>query len=48
MVIKTANISNIAITIFGIDIYWYAILIVTAILIGILWCKIHNERFTFQ
>ena len=45
MVIKTENISNIAITIFGIDIYWYAILIVTAILIGILWSKIHDERF---
>ena len=45
MVIKTANISNIAITIFGIDIYWYAILIVIAILIGILWSKINDERF---
>ena len=45
MIIKTANLSRIAITIFGVDIYWYAILIVTAILIGIIWSKIYNERF---
>ena len=45
MIIKTANLSRIAITIFGIDIYWYAILIVFAILNGILWSKIYNERF---
>ena len=48
MIIKTNGISNIAITLFGIDIYWYAILIVTAILIGILWCKIYNNRFEIK
>ena len=48
MIIKTANISNIAITIFGVDIYWYAILIVTAILIGIMWSKIHSGRFSIK
>lgn len=48
MIIKTNGISNIAITVFGVDIYWYAILIVTAILIGILWCKIYNGRFKIK
>lgn len=35
----TLNINRIAVTIFGISIYWYAILMVTAIVIGILMCK---------
>lgn len=48
MIIKTNGISNIAITVFGVDIYWYAILIVTAILIGILWCKIYDGRFKIK
>ena len=45
MIIQTSKISNIAFNIFGIDIYWYAILIVSAIVIGIIWCKIHDGRF---
>ena len=45
MIIKTENISAVAITIFGMDIYWYAILIVTSIIIGIIWSKINSERF---
>lgn len=45
MIIKTTNISNVAITILGIDIYWYAVLIVTAILIGILWSRFNNGKF---
>ena len=45
MIIKTSEITNVAFNIFGIDIYWYAILIVTAIIIGIIWCKIHDGRF---
>ena len=45
MIIETSKISNIAFNVFGIDIYWYAILIVTAIVIGILWCKIHDGRY---
>lgn len=48
MIIKTENISSIAVTIFGVDIYWYAILIVTAILIGILWSKIYSGRFEIK
>lgn len=39
MVLKTSEISNVAFSIFGLDIYWYAILIVVAIILGILWCK---------
>lgn len=45
MIIKTSNISNIAFTIFGVDIYWYAVLIVVAIIIGIIWCKIYDSRY---
>ena len=35
MIIKTGLISRVAFSIAGIDIYWYAILIVSAIVIGI-------------
>jgi phosphatidylglycerol:prolipoprotein diacylglycerol transferase len=45
MIIETSKISNIAFNIFGIDIYWYAVLIVMAIIIGILWCKLHDGRY---
>lgn len=45
MIIKTSIVSNVAFNIFGIDIYWYAILIVAAIIIGILWCKKKDGRF---
>ncbi|MBQ3407926.1 MAG: prolipoprotein diacylglyceryl transferase [Clostridia bacterium] len=37
-----------AFTIFGIDIYWYAILITSAILIGYLWAKVHNGRYNIN
>lgn len=45
MVLKTSGISNVAFSIFGLDIYWYAILIVAAIILGILWCKKNDGRF---
>ena len=45
MVLKTSEISNVAFSIFGLDIYWYAILIVAAIILGILWCKKNDGRF---
>lgn len=48
MIIKTENISNIAINLFGIDIYWYAVLIVFAIVLGIIWCKIKSGRFEIK
>ncbi len=38
------NISRIAVKIFGIDIYWYAIIIVSAIIIALLWCKKNFEK----
>ena len=39
------NINRIAFTIFGIDIYWYAILIVASLLLDLLLCKINNGRY---
>ena len=45
MVLKTSEISNVAFSIFGLDIYWYAIFIVVAIILGILWCKKNDGRF---
>ena len=35
MIIKTGIIPRVAVTIFGVDIYWYAIIITSAILIRI-------------
>ena len=48
MIIETSGISNIAFNIFGIDIYWYAVLIVTEIIIGIIWCKFHDGRYGIE
>ena len=48
MVIKTGLISNIAFELFGIPIYWYAILIVSSMLIAILWCKLHDGRYNIK
>ncbi len=45
MIIKTGLISRIAFELFGIPIYWYGILIVSSMIIGILWCKFHDGRF---
>ena len=39
------NINNVAINIFGIDIYWYAILIVCAFVVGIILCKRDNKKY---
>lgn len=48
MVIKTGLIPNIAFELFGIPIYWYAILIVSSMLIAILWCKFHDGRYNIK
>ena len=48
MVIKTGIIPNIAFELFGISIYWYAILIVLSIAIAILWCKLHDGRYNIK
>lgn len=45
MIIKTGIIPRVAISIFGIDIYWYAVLITSAIVIGYIWAKVHDGRF---
>lgn len=44
-IIKTGVIPRTAFTIFGVEIYWYAIIITSAILIGYLWAKIHDGRY---
>ena len=45
MIIKTGIIPKIAFEIFGISVYWYALLIVSAIGLAIIWCKFHDGRF---
>lgn len=45
MVIKTGIIPRVAISIGGIEIYWYAIIITTAILIGYIWARVKNGRY---
>ena len=45
MIIKTGIIPRVAFEIFGVEIYWYAILIVSAIALAIIWCKLHDGRF---
>ena len=42
------KISRIAINIFGIDIYWYAIIIVFAIIIALLWCKLNSKKYNIE
>lgn len=48
MTIKTGIIPEIAFQLFGIPIYWYAILIVTGMVIGIILCKIYNGKFNIK
>ena len=45
MTIKTGIISNIAFEVFGIPIYWYAILIVTGMILALILCRIHDGRY---
>ena len=45
MIIKTGLIPRIAFELFGVPIYWYAVLIVGAMIFGIIWCKLHDGRF---
>ena len=48
MIIKTGLISRVAFSIAGIDIYWYAILIVSAIVIGIIWSRLKSGRYNIK
>ncbi len=45
MIIKTGLIPRVACEIFGIEIYWYGILIVSAMIIAVIWCRFHDGRF---
>lgn len=45
MIIKTGILSRVAFSMFGVDIYWYAIFITVAILIGYIWAMTHNGKF---
>ena len=42
------TINNIAFSIFGIDIYWYAILIVGAMIAGIIILKLRDGLYQYQ
>lgn len=48
MIIKTGIIPRVAISFMGIDIYWYAILITSAIVSGFLWAKFHDGRYNIK
>lgn len=45
MVIKTGLISRVAFSVGAIDVYWYAVLIVLALIIGFLWSRINSGKF---
>ena len=45
MIIKTGLIPRMAFELFGVPIYWYAILLVGSMLLGLIWCKLHDGRF---
>lgn len=47
-VIKTGIIPRVAFSIFGVDIYWYAILITSAIVLGYIWAKVHDGRYNIK
>ncbi len=42
------NINSIAISIFGINIYWYAILIVLAFIVGMFFCKKDTRKYNIS
>ena len=48
MIIKTGIIPKVAFSFMGIDIYWYAILITSAIAIGFLWAKLNNGKYNIK
>lgn len=48
MVIKTGILSRVAFSMFGVDIYWYAIFITIAILIGYIWAMVHDGKFKIK
>lgn len=45
MIIKTGIIPKSAFSIWGIDIYWYAIIITFAIIVGYIWARIRDGKY---
>lgn len=48
MIIRTGLIPRIAISIGSIDIYWYAILITLAIIVGFIWAKVNDGKYNVK
>lgn len=48
MVIKTGFIPRVAFTIGNVDIYWYAIIITFAIIVGFIWAKVNNGKYNIK
>ncbi|MBR2786639.1 MAG: prolipoprotein diacylglyceryl transferase [Clostridia bacterium] len=48
MIIKTGLIPKVAFEIFGIPIYWYAVLIVSSMIMAVFWCKRRDGRFNIK
>ena len=48
MIIKTGLIPRVALSIGNIDIYWYAIIITFAIIVGFIWAKVNNGKYNIK
>ena len=48
MIIKTRIIPRVAFSVFGIEIYWYAIFITIAIILGYIWAWKHDGRYKIK
>lgn len=48
MIIKTGVISRVAFSFMGIDVYWYAILITFAIVVGFIWARFNDGKFNIK
>ena len=48
MIIKTGLIPRVALSIGNIDIYWYAIIITFAIIVGFIWAKVNDGQYNVK
>lgn len=48
MIIKTGLIPRVALSIGNIDIYWYAIIISFAIIVGFIWAKVNDGKYNVK
>ena len=48
MIIKTGLIPRVALSIGNIDIYWYAIIITFAIIVGFIWAKVNDGKYNVK